>query len=381
MIRKARFSWVACRKLIWFLMLLMAVHAKGQEFLIEEDLRLDWTFYDSDGKTLLPFLSGSTNSPHAIHLTCDLNKGKAAYLRIDIPDATSLLIENKYMEYIPMKASKLFSLDSLKKIYASDNIIITLFNSARFPEPVVAAVGYKFRRPETSQNVNPMQWREFDSNADYFKIVLLIVFAFFVLLYSAFPAEMLEFYSINSVIAYRFTDTQLTRFRSVTKIQTLIIVFQSAVMAAVMIMALHYFRNPLGNVFFLRWNALTGWLALFIITLVSLWLKYFLILFFSLLFDVFERANLYFLEYNRITTLFYSIIFLVLSYSFINFQYRIPYLIGWLSVLVFGFYFVRMTILYFKLRRVTSIHNLHLISYLCAIELVPIVIGLNFFLR
>jgi len=362
----------------WIFLMLSHLDAAAQEFLAEEDLHLDWIFYDTDDAKPLPFLANRSASPYAIHLTCELNRGKAAFLKVTIPSSSSVLIENKFMEFIPEGRSRYWSLDSLKQIYKTDIITFTLYRGQHFQEPVEATIGYKFSRPQAGQTINPMVLRRVDKKSDYFKILLLLVFGFFVVLQAVFPAELLEFYSMNSITSYRMNDTLLNRFRSITKIQVLIIVFEAALLSALMLIVLQYYKNPLGSAFLLPWNPIFGWLVLFFITFVSLWLKYIVILFFSMLFNVFERANLYFIEYNRITLLFYSIIFMIIAYAFINYQQR---LISGMSAVVFAFYFVRMAILYFKLHNIVSINNLHLFSYLCATELVPIVIGLNFFLR
>ncbi|MDZ7605213.1 MAG: DUF4271 domain-containing protein [Cyclobacteriaceae bacterium] len=365
----------------WIFLMLALPHASAQEFLAEEDLHLDWIFYDADDARPLPFLANRSASPYAIHLSSELNRGKAAFLKVTIPSSTSVLIENKFMEFVPEERSRFWSLDSLKQIYKTDNITITLYRGAHFLEPVDASIGYKFSRPQSGQTINPMVLRPVDEKTDYFKILLLLVFGFFVILQAVFPAELLEFYNIKSLVSYRINDTLLNRFRSVTKIQVLIIVFEAALLSALMLIVLNYYKNPLGSTFILSWNPIFGWLVLFFLTFISLWLKYFVILFFSMLFNVFERANLYFIEYNRITLLFYSLVFVLIAYALINFPHNITGLISGLSMVVFAFYFVRMAILYFKLHNIVSINNLHLFSYLCATELVPIVIGLNFFLR
>lgn len=355
--------------------------AFAQEFLVEEDLHLDWIFYDSDDAKPLPFLANRSATPYAVHLRCELSRGKAAFLKVSIPSATSVLIDNRFMEFVEKGQSRYWSLDSLKQIYKTEAVTLTLFRRQYFREPVDAAIGFKFSRPQAGQAVNPMVLRPEDEKSDYIKILLLVVFGFFVVLQAIFPAELLDFYSINSVANYRLNDTLLNRFRSITKIQVLIIIFEAALLSALMLIVLHYYKNPLGSIFILYWNPIFGWLALFFITFIALWLKYIVILFFSMLFNVFERANLYFIEYNRITLLFYSIAFILIAYVFINFQHNITGVISGLFTAVFSFYFIRMAILYFKLHNTVSINNLHLFSYLCATELVPIVIGLNFFLR
>lgn len=361
--------------------MLISMTAYSQDFLVEEDLRLDWTFYSEDEQTVLPFLDENNESPYAIHLLHDLDYGKGTYLKVNIPAATSLFIENKFIFHFDNDTVRLFSIDSLRSQLSKEQLYLTLYSKAGFKSPPASSIGFLRRDFDTAMNVNPISQREIDARNDYLKIIILLVFTFFVVLHTLLPSELREFYSISSLMTFRYTDTYLTKFRIITKTQTLVIVYQAAMLAAIMIVSLHYYNNPLGTSIMMRVNPIFGWMMIFALTLVLIFFKYILITIVSHLFGITDRINFYFIEYLRMAMIFYSMIFMVISYVVINRFYSLEELLRALILVVIIFNFLRLVVIYFKFQRNISIKNLHLFSYLCSTELIPIVIGLNFFVK
>ena len=355
--------------------------SEADDFLVEEDLTLNWTFFDDDQRLLLPFLSNSYDSPAAIHLLVDKEYGNNAKLRLAIPENTSIFIEGKYIDYVDETTQYYYLVDSLKAQFDVKEVTITLFNEDRFEMPISAKVGYIHVTFNTSVNVNPVQPRELDRDAEYFKIIILIIFTFFVVIHFLFPSELREFYSIGSLITFRFTDTFLTKFRTINKIQSLIIVFQASMLSAIMVISISYYNNPLEEYINLNLNPIFGWLIILLITLSLLFFKYVLISSVSYLFGISERTNFYFIEFLRLSMLFYTLIFVAISYVVINHFYSLESLLESLIYLVVVFNLLRFAIIYFKFQRNLTIKNLHLFSYLCTTELIPIVMGLNFFIK
>ncbi len=330
---------------------------------------------------LLPFLDNNANRPYAIHLKLDSDYGKETYLKISIPSGTSLFIENRFYLHFDDKSEELFLLDSLLSYFNSAPAYFTLYRKARFDYPPKAVIGYKQQSIGAASDVNPVSLRQIDNRDDYLKLIILVVFTFFVILKVALPAELADFYSLSALFSFRFTATLLAKWRTLTKTHTIIIIYQAAMMAALMVISLHFYNNPLGDIFIMHWNPFFGWFFVFILTLISIFLKYILISVLSSLFGVGERINFYFLEYLRMAMIFYSIIFVILAYSIINHFHTISNLLNSLIFLAIIFNFLRIAAIYFKLRGIVAIKNLHLFSYLCSAELIPIVLGLNFFVK
>lgn len=368
---------------VFFLLcfILVSPLADASDFLVKKNLRLDWVFMSEQQRQMLPFLDNGRESPYAIHLLIAPDYGRETYLKLDIPSGTSLFIDNRFMQHFDNPVGKLFSLDSLFTRHQHDSLFLTLYNNAEFTSPPDGAIGYKYNFFDTAINVNPIMYRHLDWKEDYLKIIILLVFTFFVVLHTLLPTELLDFYNLSNLFTFRYTETLLTKYRSLTKTHTIVILYQATMLASIMIVALYYYNNPLGNRLIMSLNPVFRWLVIFVITTIFIFLKYILIAIVSHLFGISERINFYFLEYLRMAMIFYSIIFVIISYTIINHFHSLHSLLTSLILIVIIFNFLRLIVIYFKFRRLIPIKNLHLFSYLCSTELIPIIIGLNFFVK
>ena len=239
---------------IFFIAILFIANCQivfGQNFLVEKDLRLDWIFYDEDEKVMLPFLENSNEYPVAMHLSIDLDYGKEAYLMVDIPVNTSLFLENRFVKHFDKNTIKYFLLDSLRDIQELKTFQLTLYKKGSFESPTDAKVGFIHKTFDSTIRVNQIVERNVDVKSDYIKIIILVLFTFFVVLHTLFQSELLAFLSLSTLITFRYTSTAFTKYRSLTKTQTLVIIYQAALLAGILIIFLNYHNNPLGQVFFL----------------------------------------------------------------------------------------------------------------------------------
>jgi hypothetical protein len=274
-----------------------------------------------------------------------------------------------------------FSIDSISTHLNGQPLTITLYNEKGFSQPVYAKIGFRHNTFDASLNVNPITDRAKDHRQDYLEIIILSVLTFFVILYVLFPSDLFEFFSFNSLITFRYTDTAFTKYRSITKTQILVIVYEAAILAGIILIFANYYYNPFGAVFFIRINLIFGWLIIFLLVALAIFLKYVLIGTMSTLFDISDKTNFYFIEYLRMAMMFYSMVFIVISFIIINRIYALQSVLEFMVILIVAFNLIRFVVIYFKFRRMVSIKNLHLFSYLCTTELIPLIIGFKFFLK
>jgi hypothetical protein len=364
------------------LLLLTAVDVlSAKDFLVEEDLRLNWVFFDEQQNVMLPFLDNSRENPVAIHLMMNKDYGEASYLLMDIPSGVSLFVDGKFIRTYEEPQTRLFSVDSIKNQFDTRDLKITLYRKASFRSPVESKIGFIHNSFDSTLNVNPVLYRDADSRIDFLKLIILIIFTFFVVLHTLFRADLLEFFSLQSLFTFRLTTTAFLKYRSLTKIQIMVIFFFSALLSAVVITYLYYYNNPFANSFLAKTNPIIGWLILFALAVFFIFLKFVLISVVSTLFKVPEGINFYLIEFLRMAMIFYSVVFVFLTYIVINHFYLVEALFEKLIMAVAIFYSIRFIILYFKFRRIVSMKNLHLFSYLCTTELIPIILGLKFFIK
>lgn len=366
---------------ISILFIISSVEVFGQDFIVEDNLSLDWVFYEEGQNAMLPYLENNNEYPPTIHLTIDLDYGKEVYLRIDITEKASLFFENKFITHFDNNVVKYFSLDSLHDIFKTNKLQLSLHNKEGFQNPPDSKIGFIHKTFDSAMNVNPISERNMDKRSNYYKIIILALCTLFVMLYVYFPIELFDFLSLRLLITFRFTETIFAKYRSLTKTQYLVIFYQAALMAGLLVVFLNFYNNPLGQLYIFRINPIFSWLIVFGIVLILIFLKIILISIISLLFGISDRVNFYFIEFLRMAMIFYSIVFIIISYIVINHFYLIDFLLEKLLFTVILFNISRFVILYFKFRRAVSMKSLHLFSYLCTTELIPIIIGLKFFLK
>ena len=115
-------------------------------------------------------------------------------------------------------------------------------------------------------------------------------------------------------------------------------------------------------------------LAVFVIMV----MKYFFIGLVGQLFNLEKIVDLHYFKIVQASSLFYSALVLVLSILFMQY---LPNDFNWQVYLftpIVAFYFIRIFILYFTIIRSIPKQSLYLISYLCIVEILPVILGIRF---
>jgi len=115
-------------------------------------------------------------------------------------------------------------------------------------------------------------------------------------------------------------------------------------------------------------------LAVFVIMVI----KYFFIGLVGQLFNLEKIVDLHYFKIVQASSLFYSALVLVLSILFMQY---LPNDFNWQVYLftpIVAFYFIRIFILYFTIIRSIPKQSLYLISYLCIVEILPVILGIRF---
>lgn len=115
-------------------------------------------------------------------------------------------------------------------------------------------------------------------------------------------------------------------------------------------------------------------LAVFVIMV----MKYFFIGLVGQLFNLEKIVDLHYFKIVQASILFYSALVLVLSILFMQY---LPNDFNWQVYLftpIVAFYFIRIFILYFTIIRSIPKQSLYLISYLCIVEILPVILGIRF---
>jgi hypothetical protein len=107
-------------------------------------------------------------------------------------------------------------------------------------------------------------------------------------------------------------------------------------------------------------------------------MKYFFIGLVGQLFNLEKVVDLHYFKIVQASSLFYSVLVLVLLILFMAY---FPNDFNWQVYLftpIVAFYLIRIFILYFTIIRSIPKQSLYLISYLCIVEILPVILGIRF---
>ncbi len=352
----------------------------AQDFHSIKDMRKDWKFYDSRYQGLMPFLDGNQDSPASIHMPLNLGEYSGLYLKMYIPEQTSFLINGKFIQSFDELTTILYSVDSLKSIVQDEVSVITLYNENGFSKSVRIGAGYLEYASDMSMDMNPLVLRENSYTKDYLLLILFLIIAYVTILYNQFSYEFYDLLDVKQVFSLRAKESYHYKYKGLTKIQFLFMALLGMIISFLYLLLIIYSGRDYGMSFLADYNVVLSWVFISVVIFSLIFFKYLLIGSLSLLFDLRDRMNFYFSEYIRMSMVFHFMAFVFSIFLLLINMEALKKMMPFLLYSGISFYGFRALIIFFKFRYNISIQNLHLFSYLCGTEILPIVIGLKYFL-
>ncbi len=351
---------------------------KPDEYEIIKDLRLNWEFYSEKDQGFLPYIAGNNITTDAIYFHLPLERYRNKYLIISFQPSASLWINERLIGYFPEKKTEWYSIDSMAQNHVKDTLLVSIYDPTFSFDELVTVIGVKAPAVVKGKTVNEIFMREVNENKNDFIIIAFIIIAFFTFWYNVFPRDFKYFFSIGSVFHRYKGSGSITGSLVISKPQLIFIFGLSTVIAFLLVV-----HQYVDEVSVLKWllaekPVFWGWFLLSLIIFIVLMLKYLLIIILSSLFGIRDLANYYFLGIMVLSMIFYVALFITMVISGLSIYHNAGEVLRFLTFLVVFFYPLRLVFMFFALRRNTTVNNLHLFSYLCATELIPIIFGLKY---
>src|SRR5690606_28145111 len=201
----------------------------------------------------------------------------------------------------------------------------------------------------------------------------------------AYPKTFSEYYNLGHVLSLRWREDNIFGSRAISSTNLLFLFVYSLAMSFV-ILTLWYETGgapqEMGFIAYSKFSSsFLSWLLLAVFVFVLMIFKYFLIWITSSLLGFKELISFHFLDFMRISQLLILLLLAITTISIISFRDLItpdgiifPYII----LLCISITFI---LLFIKLLSSSSHRNVHLFSYLCTTEILPMIIGIKFFLN
>lgn len=336
-----------------------------------EDLREKWLVYDHEQNRYVPYILVRDFRPKSISIIINSDLAED-YLVIAIPKHTSVYFNDKMEGRFERDTVLVYKVHDLPK-QNQEKTLLTIFNPSLKPEKLltylaVTSIGY--------EGVNPILTRTKSYFNEFFITAVVIIMGFWVLLYNNDPKNASAFVSYSKTLSFRGLGDNLFRTKIYATTNIKVYIFYGMIFSLLGISVDFMANSQLG--FYLDFENILMpfaiWILLILAVLTGLILKQWLISYFTDLFKIKDFLKIHFFSIVRVSLagvvlillIFVFIKFVLKWHTFDNFQIFIPLIV---------MMFVLRTLIIFSRLMIFSKHRiLHLFSYLCATEIIPLVV-------
>ncbi|MDB5240727.1 MAG: hypothetical protein JWP57_1352 [Spirosoma sp.] len=386
-------TWLArCRSFV--VLLVFFSFADGQPRMIGigpesryypvHDFNDDFLVYDEAEKAYVPYIVEQHADKTALSAYIDLESNRHYQLLIRTRQDGYLFVNAALKQKLRGGTWQVLSIDSLFRVYRQPEIFLTLYGAPGLNDRQLF-IGYpKSTTQKTvmlrddSLSLHPRQMSAYTS---FLGIGLLVLLATHAFLFSVHHRAFLRFYSLRDLLSLRAQEESFLIGRPLSSINILFTINLSLVLAYLMLLvqshdiAVFTSRSVLGEQTF--GSLARSFLLLGTGTFIARMGKYVLLEVLGGLYKMQDSINVHFFKLLQSSMLFFTAMTLLVAVI----AYNTPTLVWTQSLLltpIIAFYTARLALLYLVIRSIEPIKNLYLFSYLCIVELIPLIIGLRF---
>ncbi|NIJ53482.1 DUF4271 domain-containing protein [Dyadobacter arcticus] len=357
-------------------------------FLPIYDYQNDWLVYNSQYKNYVPFSQGVNEGSKFVTLYIDLVKNRRYSLLISTETESYLFLEGALQNKLEQNQWQRLNLDSLFKIYGKEELLLTIYGNPGIEDKTVLLCNEK-RRNEISVisntrsnfiNIKPISFSPFGNFAVLALILILILNAWI------FNLNPLSFIRLINPIEF-FNSDPRDQLSKINKPYSNTIIFFVVISSMLMSFIAIYFSANKLNIFSISTILseksttlliLGDFFILSTIFFLLMYTKYIFMVLAGNMLNLDKQVDIIFIKIVQSTYLFYAAIFLLAFTLSFN---HIPWITTGRSYILLPFltfYLARFIALYIVTKPSGSLINLYLFSYLCVIEIIPLIVSIKF---
>ena len=348
-----------------------------------------WVVYDDSYGGYVPYFRRRYGVQPTVSLILDLKKYRQYRLLLQVPQQTHVFVQSRLSQTLPASGTLVLNIDSLQKTYKANSVLLTLYRPDGHIDLPSAQVVYASQSaakaaPSASMAIGTTQpklrvasgFRDFATLA---AIVLLVVYTF---LLNYYPKAFQRNFSLQSIVALDLRGDATFLAKPLNQVNLLFIAAHSMLLSLFYLVGQRYsgsfFVNLLpfeaSDAFYGLWVYFTALTAIVFVLLV---VKYLFIYGMGVVFDMDNTASPHYHEYLIFSRLFFLVAVLLQFIVLVTYpQWLLPLMPLVLASLVL-LNIVRILTIGSVLNKLTAFRNLYLFSYLCATEVIPLLVGVK----
>lgn len=352
------------------------------------DFRDDWQVYDPAYRAHVPYGRERHSQYGAFSIFLDLSRFRPYRLLYWSDEQMYLFINAALQQKMPVGTWYTLSLDSLYRAYRTPRLLLTFYGSAPTPDPLRVLIGHPLARgeaaPAVSESLLQARPRTLTAFESFLALATLLIGVYGAFLFNAYRRTFTRYFSLRDLLTINPRDTSVTAGRGLFELNNLLmVVCLSLILGYVYMLVQH--RNidlfstqallskgqTLGDLF-LNFLGATGLIfALYV-------LKYTALVVLGSLYRFERMVDIHYFKLLQATLLFFTGLALLLTVLTTSFPAALLQAERYLLGPVVLFFLLRLVLLYFTINKLSATKNLYLFSYLCIVELIPLVVGVRF---
>ena len=354
------------------------------------DFSHDWLEYDQSLEVYTPFISENNSTTKVFSLKVNLKDYPGGYLVIKTPNANNYLFLNASLKKILVQNQwEVFKISDLINETKKTETIISIYGN---PNPIsnIVFIGYPNNTTAALPTIKKTSFLDLSPrNTNPFKSGLAIIFILNVMMISFLASNYYKafkkYYNLKDLTAFVPKENSFLVNKPMDRPNMMFVIMVSLISGFIVTLiqnnGLNLFKDNFlfqnGNTFgILTINFFKVSLLIFI----SFLAKYFYINIIGKLFNIEKVVDIHYFKIIQSSIIFFSIAIITLLVTFNLFIDLKEHFKNIFTLSILFFYVFRTILIYFTINRTGNVKTLYLISYLCIVEVFPIVLGMRILL-
>lgn len=356
-------------------------------FYIVHDYQDDWQVFDERYKAYVPYVREQHKGYNSFSLFFDIENYKGYKILYRSEKENYLFIDASLQKKLPISTLVVLDIDSLENIFGKTKLFLTIYGTNTNVEDLSVQIGNKISKAQKAIEMNESLLtilpRDIPPFQNFFVVGLIVLACFYAFLYNFQPKSFERFFSARDLLTISKRDDSFVVNKPFDLGNILFVVSLSLTLGFIFMLITQEKTDLFSASNILNEGETLGalmlnFLEISIIVFASLMLKYLVLRVLSNLYRLDNITNIHFFKIIQASSLFFLVILIVLTLSTVSIPEIVKNAEKYLSIPIFLFFIARLALLYFTINKMTTLKNLYLFSYLCIVELIPLIVGLRF---
>lgn len=356
-------------------------------FYLVHDYRDDWQVFDERYNAYVPYVHEVHKGYSSYSLFFDIENYKSYKLLYKSPKENYLFIDATLQRKLPVDTWVVIDIDSLQRLYHKTTLFLTFYGTATGIEHLSVQVGNKIpdlkNDIKLSDSLLTVIPRSLSPFQNFLALCLLFLGFLYAIIYNYQPKEFSRYFSFRELLTIGVRDDSLAVSKPFHLANFIFVIVLSFTTAYILELILHEETDIFTMSSILQeeeslFSFVMNFVEIAIIVFVFFILKYLSLIILTNLYRLDNIVNVHFFKVVQSSGIFFLGLAIFLTFSIFSYPEIIKNAEKYLFIPISLFYILRLLLIYFTINKMTVLKRFYLFSYLCIVELIPLVAGIRF---